>query len=253
MAAARLSRNCSSTRARPLRITVVGAEPALRLQSRAAVVAAGRRGRHGRHRAEAGAGARARHHLLTGRKPSTAIDRGKARASPAKRRDARLRPARARDGLRSDPAAVPGATCRVCSPSGSSPTSAHSRARAEGARAVVIGGGLLGIEAAYGLASAGVKVSLVHLMDRLMERQLDAEAGALLTRRSSRRAASAFVCEAQTAASSATAAGRGRRTGGRTHLPAGLVIMAVGIRPNATLARERRPRRSAAASSSTIA
>ena len=51
----------------------------------------------------------------------------------------------------------------------------------KGARAAVIGGGLLGLEAAYGLAKAGVKVTLVHLMDRLMERQLDHRAAALLT------------------------------------------------------------------------
>ena len=57
------------------------------------------------------------------------------------------------------------------------------RARgAAGAPAVVIGGGLLGIEAAYGLARRGVPVTLVHLMDRLMERQLDAEGAALLAR-----------------------------------------------------------------------
>ena len=42
---------------------------------------------------------------------------------------------------------------------------------------VVIGGGLLGLEAAYGLAKAGAAVTLVHLMDRLMERQLDAARG----------------------------------------------------------------------------
>ena len=47
-------------------------------------------------------------------------------------------------------------------------------------RVVVIGGGLLGLEAAYGLAKAGAQVALVHLMDRLMERQLDAPAAALL-------------------------------------------------------------------------
>ena len=45
---------------------------------------------------------------------------------------------------------------------------------------VVIGGGLLGLEAAYGLAKAGAPVTLLHLMDRLMERQLDAPAAALL-------------------------------------------------------------------------
>src|SRR3954466_10974619 len=47
-------------------------------------------------------------------------------------------------------------------------------------RVVVIGGGLLGLEAAYGLAKAGAAVTLIHLMDRLMERQLDAPAAALL-------------------------------------------------------------------------
>src|SRR5258708_10619328 len=47
-------------------------------------------------------------------------------------------------------------------------------------RVVVVGGGLLGLEAAYGLAKAGVPVTLVHLMDRLMERQLDKPAAELL-------------------------------------------------------------------------
>jgi nitrite reductase (NADH) large subunit len=44
----------------------------------------------------------------------------------------------------------------------------------------VVGGGLLGLEAAYGLAKAGADVTLIHLMDRLMERQLDAPAANLL-------------------------------------------------------------------------
>src|SRR6267142_5606769 len=47
-------------------------------------------------------------------------------------------------------------------------------------RVVVVGGGLLGLEAAYGLAKAGAQVMLIHLMDRLMERQLDAPAADLL-------------------------------------------------------------------------
>src|SRR4030095_1645746 len=47
-------------------------------------------------------------------------------------------------------------------------------------RVVVVGGGLLGLEAAYGLARRGAPVTLVHLMDRLMERQLDAPAAGLL-------------------------------------------------------------------------
>ena len=44
----------------------------------------------------------------------------------------------------------------------------------------MVGGGLLGLEAAYGLAKAGAAVTLLHLMDRLMERQLDAPAAELL-------------------------------------------------------------------------
>src|SRR3569833_165236 len=49
-------------------------------------------------------------------------------------------------------------------------------------RVIVVGGGLLGLEAAYGLGMAGSKVTLLHLMDRLMERQLDTRAAALLKR-----------------------------------------------------------------------
>src|SRR5256885_979849 len=51
-----------------------------------------------------------------------------------------------------------------------------------GDRVVVIGGGLLGLEAAYGLAKAGARVTVLHLMERLMERQLDPPAGAMLER-----------------------------------------------------------------------
>ena len=46
----------------------------------------------------------------------------------------------------------------------------------------MIGGGLLGLEAAYGLAKAGARVTVLHLMDRLMERQLDAQAARMLQR-----------------------------------------------------------------------
>ena len=51
-----------------------------------------------------------------------------------------------------------------------------------GDRVVVIGGGLLGLEAAYGLAKAGARVTVLHLMDRLMERQLDPQAARMLQR-----------------------------------------------------------------------
>jgi nitrite reductase (NADH) large subunit len=104
-------------------------------------------------------------------------------------------------------------------------------------RAVVIGGGLLGIEAASGLAATGATVTLVHLMDRLMERQLDAEAAALL-----KAALEARGIRVELGADTAAVEGEGhvgglRLSDGRL-LPADLVVCAVGIRPNATLARE---------------
>lgn len=107
---------------------------------------------------------------------------------------------------------------------------------ATGARAVVIGGGLLGIEAAYGLARAGARVTLVHLMDRLMERQLDPEGAALL-----RRALEAKGIDVLLGAETARIAGEGRVE--RLELKdglvveCGLVVMAVGVRPETTLAR----------------
>ena len=102
--------------------------------------------------------------------------------------------------------------------------------------AAVIGGGLLGIEAAYGLARAGVRVTLIHLMDRLMERQLDAPAAALL-----RRAIESEGVEVVLCADTARVIGEGRAEGleltdGRV-IPADLVVCAVGIRANAALAK----------------
>jgi nitrite reductase (NADH) large subunit len=106
-----------------------------------------------------------------------------------------------------------------------------------GARAAVIGGGLLGIEAAYGLAKAGVKVALVHLMDGLMERHLDDRAAALL-----KRAIEAEGIEVLLGADTKRVLGEDRATGlelscGRV-LPADFVVCAVGIRPNTQVAHE---------------
>lgn len=104
-------------------------------------------------------------------------------------------------------------------------------------RAVVIGGGLLGLEAAYGLAKAGSHVTLVHLMDRLMERQLDAPAAALLREMVERKGVSVLL-----EASTARICGEDRVTGialndGRV-IAAEAVIFAAGIRPNIGLARD---------------
>jgi nitrite reductase (NADH) large subunit len=107
-----------------------------------------------------------------------------------------------------------------------------------GGQAVVIGGGLLGLEAAYGLARRGMKATVVHLMDVLMERQLDAAAGFLLEQALAQRG----VAVALGAQSEAIVGENGRVGGlklkdGRI-LPCDILVMAVGIRPNTALARD---------------
>jgi nitrite reductase (NADH) large subunit len=102
-------------------------------------------------------------------------------------------------------------------------------------QAVVIGGGLLGLEAANGLMKQGMDVTVVHLMDTLMERQLDAPAGKLLKKSLEERGMK-FMMPAQTE----QILGEDRVTGLKftdgTVIDADLVVMAVGIRPNFSLA-----------------
>ena len=105
-----------------------------------------------------------------------------------------------------------------------------------GGDAVVIGGGLLGLEAAHGLTLRGMKVTVLHIMPTLMERQLDEAAGWLLK--------SALEARGQTiltGADTAEICGDGKVEGVRlkdgTLIPASLVVMAVGIRPCVALAR----------------
>ena len=113
---------------------------------------------------------------------------------------------------------------------------AIAASKAAGTRVVVIGGGLLGLEAAYGLAKAGARVTLLHLMDRLMERQLDHRAALMLQRVVEARGI-AVRLQAQTA----RIAGNGRVEGVElrdgTTIAADAVVVAVGIRANAALAR----------------
>jgi nitrite reductase (NADH) large subunit len=113
---------------------------------------------------------------------------------------------------------------------------AMERAAAAGARIAVIGGGLLGIEAAYGLARRGAPVTLVHAMDRLMERQLDAPAAALVARALARRGVKVLL-DRRTVAVTGEAAADGLVFADGERLAADLVVCAVGIRPNADLAR----------------
>ncbi len=114
-------------------------------------------------------------------------------------------------------------------------------AAANGGRAVVIGGGLLGLEAANGLRVKGMDVTVVHLMPTLMERQLDPAAGQLLQQELERRGI-AVLTGADTAeivgsdVSGGLRAEAVRLKDGRV-LPADLVVMAVGIRPNMALGK----------------
>ena len=110
-------------------------------------------------------------------------------------------------------------------------------AAARGGNAVVIGGGLLGLEAAAGLATNGMKTTVVHLMPTLMERQLDPNAAYLLQRAIEKRGIEILV-----GANTSAILGDGRveavRLDDGRMLPADLVVMAVGIRPNVQLAKD---------------
>jgi nitrite reductase (NADH) large subunit len=103
-------------------------------------------------------------------------------------------------------------------------------------RAVVIGGGLLGLEAAYGLQKRGMEVTVVHIMPTLMDRQLDPAAAGLL-RASLEQRGLKFRMPAQTSALLGDGRVQAVRFADGTELPADLVVMAVGIRPNAALAK----------------
>lgn len=106
-----------------------------------------------------------------------------------------------------------------------------------GARAVVIGGGLLGLEAAAGMAAQGIQVTVVHINTHLMDRQLDAPAARLL-----QDALEARGIEVVLGANSKEILGADGRVRALLlengcELPCDLLVMAVGIRPAAALAR----------------
>ncbi len=108
-------------------------------------------------------------------------------------------------------------------------------------KAVVIGGGLLGLEAANGLMLRGMDVSVVHVMPTLMERQLDSAAGKLLQKSLESRGLK-FLMGAQTQELVGGADGRvsSIKFKDGSEVAADLVVMAVGIRPNTELAEKMR-------------
>ncbi|WP_084398841.1 nitrite reductase large subunit NirB [Henriciella aquimarina] len=106
-----------------------------------------------------------------------------------------------------------------------------------GGRAVVIGGGLLGLEVAAGLKQQGMEVTVIHLAPTLMERQLDEPAGHLLKREIERRGIEVHV-EANTKEILGTDHVESVKLEDGTEIEASLVCMAVGIRPNVQLAKD---------------
>jgi nitrite reductase (NADH) large subunit len=103
-------------------------------------------------------------------------------------------------------------------------------------RLVVVGGGLLGLEAAYGLAKAGAPVTLIHLMDRLMERQLDAPAADLLKTLVERMGIEVLLNANTARLHGETFVEAIELTDGR-RIDADAVIFAAGVRPNVVLAK----------------
>lgn len=107
----------------------------------------------------------------------------------------------------------------------------------KGGSAVVIGGGLLGLEAAHGLSLRGMRVTVLHLMPSLMERQLD-EAAAWLLKNALEARGQTILTGADTEAILGDTHVTAVRLKDGTEIAADLVVMAVGIRPAVALARE---------------
>ena len=110
-------------------------------------------------------------------------------------------------------------------------------AAGRGGHAVVIGGGLLGLEAANGLLRRGMAVTVVHLTDSLMNQQLDPQA-ALLLKAALERRGLRILLGAQTESILGEHKVEAVRFADGLEVPADLVVMAAGVRPNITLARE---------------
>ncbi|MBB4262584.1 MULTISPECIES: NAD(P)/FAD-dependent oxidoreductase [unclassified Bradyrhizobium] len=104
-------------------------------------------------------------------------------------------------------------------------------------RVVVVGGGLLGLEAAYGLAKAGAPVTLLHLMDRLMERQLDGPAADLLKTLVERKGIR-ILLNASTARIHGDGHVEAVELADGSRIEADAVIFAAGIKPNVALAKD---------------
>ncbi|MEL6887192.1 MAG: nitrite reductase large subunit NirB, partial [Pseudomonadota bacterium] len=108
----------------------------------------------------------------------------------------------------------------------------------DGSKVVVIGGGLLGLEASAGMAARGADVTVVHIMGHLMERQLDEAAGYLLKKSLEGKGITVKLQANSKEILGADGKVRALMLDDGTELPCDLLVMAVGIRPNVALAQE---------------
>jgi nitrite reductase (NADH) large subunit len=132
--------------------------------------------------------------------------------------------------------AIPGLNLKgVCTFRDIADTEQMIAASTQYAKSIVIGGGLLGLEAANGLLRRGMNVAVVHLMETLMERQLDIQAGKLLQRELDGRGINFFL-NAQTEEIFGATQVEGVRLADGREVPGNLVVMSIGIRPNIDLA-----------------
>jgi nitrite reductase (NADH) large subunit len=190
--------------------------------------------------------------LHLGKKVST-IDRVQAPGHRRRRHRSDLRPPAAGDRFQPvHPAGSRQRLAGVISYRDISDTDAMIDAARRYRHAVVIGGGLLGLEAANGLKLRGMDVTVVHLADWLLERQLDQTAGRMLQKSLEDRGLK-FLLGKQTEMLIAGESGRvaAIRLKDGLQIPADLVVMAVGIRPNTRWPSRRASTASAASWSTT--
>lgn len=107
----------------------------------------------------------------------------------------------------------------------------------DGKSGVVIGGGLLGLEAANALKSLGLQAHVVEFAPRLMPVQLDAEGGALLRHKIEELGVQVHTDKATTAIVEGEDARLRMNFSDDTHLDTDLIVFSAGIRPQDTLAR----------------
>ena len=219
-------------------ITVIGAEPhpnynRILLSS---VLAGDKSGRRDRHQ-PAPAGTRSATIRLIAGEPATAIDPAARTVTLARRRGGRYDKLLLATGSKPLAPPIPGLGLPgVRAFRDIADVEAMIAAAETHRRAVVIGGGLLGLEAAWGLKRRGMSVAVVHLMPTLMERQLDTAAGELLRRDLDARGI-AFFTNGQTEEILGTDRAEGVVLADGREIPADLVVLAIGIRPNIDLAR----------------